>query len=582
MISKRTLILFFTITLYSGMGIFAQEDSIPIPDSVQSFIGLQKPKGIYNQELLKDSPIIQMIDSLAGIKFFQDNYFEEASIAPTYRMPMDAIPVFADSVYEARLKRLDAQTPIYLMYNNHVRDFIDLYAVRKRALTIRVLGLSHIYFPLFEEMLDKYNLPLELKYLAVVESALNPTAGSRMGAKGLWQFMYGTGKVYGLGVNSVVDDRFDPYMATDAACRHLRDLYDIYGDWSLVLAAYNSGAGNVNKAIRRAGGVKNYWAIWPFLPRETRGYVPAFIAVTYVMSYAPEHNLYPLHPGILYSGIDTVQVKEVLSLEQINEMLGIPLEDLKFLNPAFKLGIIPASKEKKYSLRLPRESIGDFVNNETALYNYKTQKGLEREIILKRISKVKDQTVHIVKRGETLGGIANKYRVSVNDIKKWNNLKKNSLRIKQKLVIFPGGNAPDSKDEPKETIAKTEKTKNGNPSSKSESSTKYYSVESGDNLNQIAKNFNCSIDDLKKWNNLDSDVINIRQKLLVQAPENEKSSAEPQKSKLKYYTVKDGDTLWEIAQHYEGVTVEQIKEWNNIRRPSQLRVGQKLKVYDSN
>jgi len=193
-----------------------------------------------------------------------------------------------------------------------------------------VMGLAEVYFPLFEEQLDKHNMPLELKYLAVVESALNPTANSRAGAKGLWQFMYSTGKMYGLKSNSLVDDRFDPYKATDAACRHLNDLYYIYNDWSLALAAYNSGPGNVNKAIRRAGGVRSYWAVWPFLPRETRGYVPAFIAVMYLMNHPAEHNIYPTTPDIFYEEIDTVVVNDVLSFDQISEMLNIPMDELKF------------------------------------------------------------------------------------------------------------------------------------------------------------------------------------------------------------------------------------------------------------
>lgn len=576
MITKRTLSLLILSLFFAGITIQAQEDPIPIPDTVENYVGFQKRAVNFNQQLVKDSPIAQMLDSLAGIKFFQDYYFQEESLAPVYRMPIDDVPVYSDSVYEARIKVLNALTPINLVYNQHVRDFINLYAFRKRALTTRVLGLAQIYFPMFEEMLDKYNIPLELKYLAVIESALNPTAGSRAGAKGLWQFMYGTGKVYGLGVNSMVDDRFDPYMATDAACRHLKDLYDIYGDWSLVLAAYNSGAGNVNKAIRKAGGVKNYWAIWPFLPRETRGYVPAFIAVTYVMNHAPQHNLYPLHPGILYNGIDTVVVKEVLSFEQINEMLGIPMEDIQFLNPAFKQGIIPVSKEKKYTLRLPRENIADFVNNETALYNYKTRKGMEKEKIMAYVSKVKEQSVHIVKRGETLGGIANKYNVSVSDLKRWNHLKKNTLRIKQKLVVYPGGGPqPDNNSSPSKTTTEVAKTE-------SKKTSGVHIVESGETLLLLAKKYQCSVDDLKKWNELDSDVIAINQKLTIRAVEKDSSAKSSSKSKLTYYTVKDGDTLWEIAQRFEGITVDQIKEWNNLRRSNQIKVGQKLKMYNAN
>ncbi len=278
-----------------------------------------------------------MLDSLYRIRYFSDSILlTDSSILNQYGYAANEVPQFADSIYSQRIADLNRETPIELTYNKHVKSFIELYANRKRELTSRVLGLSYVYYPMFEELLDRYDIPLEMKHLAVVESALNPTAGSHMGAKGLWQFMYGTGKVYDLKVSSLVDDRYDTYKSTEAACQHMLDLHAIYGDWLLVLAAYNSGAGNVNRAIRRAGGTKNYWAIWPFLPRETRGYVPAFIAVNYVMNYASEHNIYPAHPGMVMHGTDTVTVREVLAFDQLHEMMGIPLEDLKFFNPQFK------------------------------------------------------------------------------------------------------------------------------------------------------------------------------------------------------------------------------------------------------
>ena len=254
-----------------------------------------------DDSMLSGSALVRQLDSLATVKFFNKYKFETDTAALNiYGYQPNEIPSFSDSIYELRIEVLNVQTPIELIYNQHVKAFIKLYAKRGRKQTARMLGLKEIYFPMFEQVLDKYDMPLELKYLAVVESALNPTAGSRAGAKGLWQFMYGTGRLYGLHTNSLVDDRFDPYKATEAAARLLKDLYGIYGSWELALAAYNSGPGNVNRAIRRAGGVKNYWAIWPFLPRETRGYVPAFIAVNYIFNYATEHNIYPVDPGILY------------------------------------------------------------------------------------------------------------------------------------------------------------------------------------------------------------------------------------------------------------------------------------------
>jgi len=285
---------------------------------------------------VEDDPVVSMLDSLANLKIFHDNEFPKTHDYQNWRDYSDTdIPYFPDSVYRERIAVMNDQSPFEYVYNTEVRKFIELYAYRKRSLTARIIGLAQIYFPLFEEQLDKYNMPLELKYLAVIESALNPTANSRAGAKGLWQFMYGTGKVYGLKVTSYVDDRYDPYKATKAACEHLSDLYDIYGNWSLALAAYNSGAGNVNKAIRRSGGVKNFWAIHNYLPRETRSYVPAFIAASYVMAYATEHKIQPVDPGILYYEVDTVTVNKPLTFDQISEMLNIPLDEIAFLNPSF-------------------------------------------------------------------------------------------------------------------------------------------------------------------------------------------------------------------------------------------------------
>ena len=247
-----------------------------LPDSIQEqiqkmFDDENSGKGIVDESV----DMLEMIDTLKVIPYFDNSLVNTCNYPPGY------IPVYPDSIYAQRIEELNRNTTIELVYNKHVKSFIDVYAVQKRDKTERILGLADVYFPLFEATLDKYNMPLELKYLAVVESALNPRAGSWAGAKGLWQFMYATGKVYKLNVTTLVDDRYDPLKSTEAACQHLNDLYTMFGDWFLALAAYNSGAGNVKKAIRRAGGIKNYWAIWPYLPRETRGYVPAFIAVNY-------------------------------------------------------------------------------------------------------------------------------------------------------------------------------------------------------------------------------------------------------------------------------------------------------------
>lgn len=515
--------------------------------------------------------IMAMLDSLVAVKFFTNTQFiSDTNHLNVYGFPADSIPRYPDSVIIARLEQLNTETLMELSYNRYVKNYINAYSLKRRAVSSRVLGLAELYFPLFEEYLDKYNMPLELKYLAVVESALNPTANSRAGAKGLWQFMYGTGKMYGLKVNSLVDDRFDPIKATDAACRHLNDLYNIYGNWALALAAYNSGPGNVNKAIRRAGGKKSYWAIWPYLPRETRGYVPAFIAVAYIMNYAPEHNLYPIHPGILHQQIDTVVVNEVLSFDQLSEFLAISQDELKFLNPAYKSGIIPSTKDKKYILRLPFSYVGQYVEHEKELYAFKSSKGIEKEKLLAEIKKAEERNIHIVRSGENLGLIAQKYRTNVRNLKNWNNLRSNTIYPGQKLVVYSPGYA--AKTSSKKSTSKTKDVSN--------MSKDYHIVKNGENLGLIAQKYNCSVSDLKSWNNLSGNMIQPKQKLIVYAPKKVVSSenSSNQAFDYVYYTVKKGDTLWDIAQLYDGVTVDQIKKLNNINNSKRLKPGQKLKV----
>lgn len=507
--------------------------------------------------------LLEHIDTLQVIPYF------EGSLENTCNYPPGYIPSFPDSIYAKRIEELNRNTTMDLVFNKHVKSFIDVYAVQKRSKTERILGLSDVYFPLFEQTLDKYNMPLELKYLAVVESALNPTAGSWAGAKGLWQFMYATGKQYGLNSTTIVDDRYDPLKATDAACRHLRDLYNQFGDWFLALAAYNSGAGNVNKAIRRAGGIKNYWAIWPYLPRETRGYVPAFIAVNYVMNYAPEHNICPLDPGIIKNGTDTVTVHDVLHFDQLNEMLGVPMADLKFFNPQYKAEIIPATSKKPCLLTLPEQYVGPYIDNEKALYTYKTKSGIDKEKLQERIKSVSDRSVHIVKKGETLSTIARKYHVSVNQLKQWNNMKSDRLSIGQKLVVYSSG-APMAQA--------------GNDKPVERSTTQItHTVKKGETLGKIAQKYKCSVTDLKRWNKLKSTNIQVGQKLKVYPPENQNVSSGNNNNKpassssgTTTYTVKSGDSLWSIAKKFN-VTVDHIKKLNNLKN-NDIKVGQKLKI----
>ena len=493
---KKILLITSVLCLFS---IAQAQELDTIPETVTDTV----PE-VDTVDVFKDSEILEMFEALGSIPYFGNDYLDLDSLEMNiYGYDYSEVPVFDDSIYVQRIERLASQTTLPLVFNANVKRCIELYAMRRRGLTGRMLGLAHVYFPMFEATLDKYNMPLELKYLAMVESALNPTAGSHAGAKGLWQFMYQTGKQYGLKSTTLLEERYDPLKATEAACRCMLDLYNRYKDWFLVLAAYNAGPGNVNKAIVRAGGVMNYWAIWPYLPKETQSYVPLFIAVNYVVSYAPEHNLYPLDPGLLLSGTDTVQVRDVLTFRQLNETIGVPMEDLKTFNPQYIKEIIPATDSTPYVLRMPTQYVLQFVEKASEIYAYKTQEDIDKEQILKDAAKVSDRIVHKVKKGETLASIAKKYNVSVTELKQWNNLKKETLKTGQKLTVFTSGG-------PKPNNTTTTSSK-----SSSTSSAQYYVVKSGDTLASIAKKYNTTVAKLKKLNNLKSDKITVKQKIRV-------------------------------------------------------------------
>lgn len=455
--------------------------------------------------LTSDNPIIYEMDVLMRMNFFDKNpLITDTSALNVYNFPADSVPVYSDEIMAQRLRAIDGNTPFKLSYNNNVKGFIYLYANRKRELTSRILGLSHVYFPMFEEMLDKYNLPLELKYLAVVESALNPTAKSRSGAMGLWQFMYPTGKIFGLEVTSYVDDRMDPYQATEAACKYFKQLYSIYGNWELVLAAYNCGPGTVNKALRRSGYKKDYWELWPYLPKETRGYVPAFIAVNYIMKYAAEHNLYPVHPKRTYFEYDTLHVSRELTFEQLSATLEIPYEQIQFLNPRYKNGVIP-NNGKTHTLYLPHEKVGLFLYNEEAVYNSivpgDSLVADSQEYIISETKKT-----HIVKKGQYIGAIADMYNVSVNDIKSWNSMHSSKVYPGQKLTILITEKKSASNVEEK-TIA-IEKP----------SSDKYI-VQRGDTLWSIAAARGTTVDKLKASNGI-TDSHSLKAGMELTIPQN--------------------------------------------------------------
>ncbi|NTW33393.1 MAG: LysM peptidoglycan-binding domain-containing protein [Bacteroidetes bacterium] len=520
--------------------------------------------------LLKDNPVIAALDSMATLKCFEKyNSTSSTNELNIYKYAPDYVPTFSDSIYTLRIAKLNAKSPFGLVYNDDVKTFINLYAFKKRNLTSRIMGLAEYYFPLFEEYLDKYHLPLELKYLAIVESALNPVAKSSAAAVGLWQFIYTTGKMYNLKVTSYVDDRSDPLKGTIAACEHFRDLYAIYKDWALVLAAYNSGPGNVNKAIRKANGEMDFWKIKKYLPKETQSYVPAFIAVNYVMNYSTEHNLYPVACKYLSYASDTVTVKQKLTFDQISEAMNIPKDEIAFLNPCFKDGVIPAFDNETFTLRLPTKQIGYFIVNEPSLYKYKTKAMLEEERLLS--IKLKE-----IQRRDSLLAL------------------KKQIYKKQNLAIA-------------KTKAQSLLIDSNIITSQNNETPKIYTVKSGEGLGVIASKNKCTIAQIQEWNSLKTLNIFPNQKLYVQDPSINKqkdtisnktaktdvkientttsdkqttfqNNSQNGKTKIVYHVVQKGDTLWDIANKYKGVTVEEIKKLNNLTNTRPLFVGQKLKV----
>ena len=454
------------------------------------------------KQLMEDMTILGL-DSMWHMKLFEnDSFTTDVSLLNTYNFPADSIPKYADSIYVERFKHLNNFSPFNFRYNPSVKKWMDLYVMRRRSYSSKLLGLKEKYFPMFDEMLDKYDLPLEIKYLSIVESGLNPRARSRSGAVGLWQFMQPTGKFMGLEINSYVDERRDPYKATEAACKYLSYLYNMYHDWDLALAAYNAGPGNVNRAMRRAGGKHlSYWQVRPYLPKETQNYVPIFYAVNYMMNFSTEHNIYPKAPDFYFFDYDTVQTTQSATFEQLAEVLCMDVEKIELLNPMYKLGVIPPPSDgENRNLYLPRDKAGLFVSNEAYVYSY-TAPGEPDAVATGELVKVKK--IHKVKSGENLTKIANRYQCSVAELRTWNNLRGTAISSGQKLAVYVY--------EPKEKAT-------GTPTATS----------------------------------ADKEFI--------------------------YHTVQKGDTLWDIANQYRGVSIDKIKRMNTGLNERNLKTGTKIKV----
>lgn len=481
-----------------------------------------------------------------------------------------------DEVYVERISKMNSF--ITLPYNDIVKNYIIMYSEKMSKSMPHVLGLCEYYMPIFEEIFNRYDLPEELKAMAVIESAMNPLAVSKAGAKGMWQFMYQTAKIYGLHIDSFVDERLDPVKAADAAARYLQDSYEIFGDWNLAIASYNCGAGNVNKAIRRSGGKRSFWDIWPYLPRETRGYGPAFVGALYTMSYYKEHGIRP-EAIAMPVHVDTFRINKMLHLRQVSELTGAPLEELKNLNPQYRHEIIPGN-DREYILRLPYKYTNAFIEHEDSIYRHKADVYFN-PVTIKKIKDGGDgeRIVYRVKSGDYLGKIASKYRVSVAQIKRWNNLKSNNIRIGQRLIIYRGGKAPaGTTSQVSNTSAK------GTSGSGSSTQTSYsgnkitYVVKKGDVLGKIAEAHHVGLNQLKKWNNITGSNIKIGQKLIIYTKDApvQKTTSESGKG-YTIYIVKKGDSFYTIAKNYPGVSPENIMDFNGISS-SKLIPGMKLKI----
>ncbi len=379
----------------------------------------------------------EITDSLLSIWYLhrqvQNSGQEDGFAMDSIRFSSD-VP---DEVFRDRLEKMNSF--ITLPYNDKVRNYMILYSEKMPARMSTILGLCQYYMPIFEETFNKYGLPEELKYMAIIESALNPTAVSRAGAKGMWQFMFRTAQLYGLEINSFVDERLDPFKSADAAARYLTDSYNVFGDWNLAISSYNCGAGNVNKAIRRCGGKRDFWSVYDYLPRETRGYVPAFVGAMYAIRYSKEYGLTPA-PVQMPAKVDTFEIHRNLHFKQISELVGIPLDELRNLNPQYIKDIIPG-KSKTQILRIPYNYSSDFVAHEDSVYTYKAEEYLNPQTLVESAKSNSAQSeasgviVYKVKKGDTLSRIASRYHVTVNQLKKWNGLKSTTLRIGQKIRI---------------------------------------------------------------------------------------------------------------------------------------------------
>lgn len=554
-----------------------------------SVVAFARPTVLSIKESIQDSTIVYPESFETDTQELMKNwYLQNYAVLSGDGETKDDVPT-SDEDYLQRLKALP--TVIEMPYNQVVRSYIDMYTQRRRTLVEEMLGLSLYYMPIFEQALEQEGLPLELKYLPVIESALNPDAVSRVGATGLWQFMLSTAKGLGLEVNSLVDERRDPIRSSELAAKYLKQLYEIYGDWSLAIASYNCGPGNVNKALRRAGGGKqDFWDIYYYLPKETRGYVPAFIAANYVMTYHNDHNIgnaLAKRPVLT----DTIHITQRVHFDQISEVLGIPVEELRVLNPQYRRDEIPGDI-RPYALTLPSKQVYSYIVSEDSIVNHNSAKYARRTTAVPggEISDSETQLVvkyHKVKRGETLSIIARRYGVSVSTLKKWNGLRSSRLKTGQRLRINTYQRVA-KKEEPETVQEELVENKVEQPVEKPNTTvqqsvdvdTKYHTVRRGETLGLIAERYGVTVSRLKDWNDLRSNKIFVGQRLkvvsMVDKGEIEVEGDADVQENATTHKVRRGESLFSIAEDY-GVTIDNLKEWNNLSGSS-IDAGQTLIV----
>lgn len=629
---NKTKIALLLVPFFS-LNVLAQDNlaqEIPTAQITPKLSVLDSIKGTFIDHDIASCVDQEWMKELSNQELFAEMQNDLVSVNPDEKVDYD----LSTDLLKARLKEMDAKSPFNIEYNEGLENIIKSYLKNRKKSYERLMAISEYYFPMFEASLAKYNVPLEIKYLAVVESALNPHAKSRVGATGLWQFMFATGKQYKLDVSSYVDERSDPLKATEAACQYLSNMYKIFGDWDLVLASYNSGPGNVSKAIRRSGGQQNYWNIRKHLPKETAGYVPAFLATMYIYEYHKEHGIEPKRAAISYIATDTVAVKREMTFKQISDLLDIPESQIKLLNPGYKLDVVPNIKGENHFLRLPLNKVAVYTSNEDKIYAYAAIEDAKRERpyftkkatqtgtapvetavassserspyvdyseepeVVKGSKIVTKTKIHTVRKGDNISEISQKYGVSVAEVKKWNRLRSNNVMLGAKLKIVTNERvattvvkkAPKVKKDTTETaIASVEKaSKNSKeivlPENDGIKDSEFYVVEKGDNLASIARKYGVSVDQIKDWNNLEDTKVLFGSRLKLIRGENAPIETKAEKAEqqiataasVRQYLVKKGDSLFSIAKK-SGVTVENIKEWNDISNEN-IKPGMKLKI----